>query len=53
MPVDYLKSRLYGFIGVLVPIALVLGAGLSFGIVRLARARASLPAELRNALRRK
>ncbi|MBX3697544.1 MAG: EAL domain-containing protein [Dokdonella sp.] len=53
IPADYLKSRLYGFVGVLVPIALVLGSGLSFGIVRLARERASLPAELRNALRRR
>lgn len=53
IPADYLKSRLYGFVGVLVPIALILGSGLSFGIVRLARERASLPAELRNALRRK
>ncbi|SFN29408.1 sensor c-di-GMP phosphodiesterase, contains CSS-motif sensor and EAL domain [Dokdonella immobilis] len=52
VPADYLRSRLYGFFSVLVPIALVLGALLSFGIVRLARQRASLPAELKAALRR-
>jgi sensor c-di-GMP phosphodiesterase-like protein len=53
MPADYLQSRWYRFIGVLVPIALIFGAALSFGIVRLAHERASLPAKLRNALRRR
>ena len=53
VPLDVLRSRLYGFASVLVPIALVLGAALSVGIVKLAQQRASLPSELRSALRRK
>jgi sensor c-di-GMP phosphodiesterase-like protein len=52
VPLDVLRSRLYGFASVLVPIALVLGAVLSFGIVKLAQQHASLPNELRSALRR-
>jgi sensor c-di-GMP phosphodiesterase-like protein len=53
VPVANLRARLMVFARVIVPIALVLAAGLSFGIVKLARQRASLPAELRAALKRR
>jgi sensor c-di-GMP phosphodiesterase-like protein len=52
VPVANLRARLMVFARVIVPIALILAAGLSFGIVKLARLRASLPAELRAALKR-
>lgn len=53
VPVANLRARLMGFVQVLLPIALVLAGALSFGIVKLARQRASLPAELRLALKRR
>ncbi len=53
VPVANLRARLVDFARVLVPIALVLAAALSFGIIKLARQRASLPVELRAALRRR
>jgi hypothetical protein len=52
VPADYLRSRLYRVAFLLVPIALVLGAGLSFGVVKLAQQRSSLRTELRLALKR-
>jgi sensor c-di-GMP phosphodiesterase-like protein len=52
VPLDVLRSRLYGFASILIPIALALGAVLSFGIVKLAQQHASLPNEMRSALRR-
>ncbi len=52
VPEANLRERLLAFARVLVPIALVLAAALSFGIVKLARQRASLPAEMRAALKR-
>ncbi len=53
VPAVYLRSRLYSFAVVLVPLALVLGSTSAFGILKLARQRTSLPAALRAALRRK
>ena len=52
VPVANLRARLMAFVRVLVPLALVLAAALSFGIVRLAQQRASLPSQLRAALKR-
>ena len=52
LPSDYLRMRLVTFAAVLVPIGLVLGAGIVWGVLRLARQQASLAVELRNALRR-
>ncbi len=53
VPVANLRTRLMVFARVLVPIALVLAAALSFGIVKLARQRASLASEMRGALKRR
>ena len=53
VPVANLRARLAAFTRILVPIALVLAGVLSFGIIKLARQRASLPAELRLALKRR
>lgn len=53
VPVANLSARLEKFIRVLVPIALVLACAFSFGIIKLARQRASLPTELRLALKRR
>jgi sensor c-di-GMP phosphodiesterase-like protein len=53
VPVAYLRSRLYASAIVLVPIGLVLGSVLWLGILKLARQRTSLAAELRTALKRR
>lgn len=53
VPVALLRSRLYSFAKVLVPISLIPGALLCFGIFRLARHRASLASQLRAALKRR
>ena len=53
VPVANLRTRLMSFTRILVPIALLLAAGLSFGIIKLARQRASLPVEMRAALKRR
>lgn len=53
VPEANLRARFLAFAHVLLPIALLLAAALSFGIVKLARQRASLPAELRAALKRR
>ena len=53
VPMANLRARFIAFARVLLPIALVLAGALSFGIVRLARQRASLPAALRLALKRR
>ncbi len=53
VPAANLRVRLLNFTRVLVPIALVLAAALSLGIVKLARQRASLASEMRAALKRR
>lgn len=53
VPVANLRARLASFTRILVPIALVLASALSYGIIKLARQRASLPTELRLALKRR
>lgn len=53
VPAAYLHSRLLSFAIVLVPLAIFLGTASTIGIMKLARQRTSLPAELRAALRRK
>jgi sensor c-di-GMP phosphodiesterase-like protein len=53
VPASYLRSRLYSFAIVLVPLAIVLGSLSTMGILKLARQRTSLPTELRAALRRR
>lgn len=53
VPVANLRARLASFTRILVPIALILAGALSYGIIKLARQRASLPAELRLALKRR
>lgn len=53
VPAAYLRSRLYSFAIVLVPLAVALGSASTMGIMKLARQRTSLPGELRAALRRK
>ncbi|HET9031602.1 MAG TPA: EAL domain-containing protein [Dokdonella sp.] len=52
VPKANLIARLMAFARVLVPIALVLAAALTFAIVKIARQRASLPTALRTALKR-
>ena len=53
IPRTYMDSRLRSFALVLLPIALLLGAAMVGAIMMLARQRASLPALLRAALKRK
>lgn len=53
LPAAKLRQRMIAFARVLVPIALILSAALSFGIIRLAQRQASLPAEIRTALKRR
>lgn len=53
VPLTNLKSRMYAFIVILLPIGLALGAAVATAIVFLARQRASLPAVLRTALKHK
>src|SRR5574337_302280 len=53
VPLVNLKSRLYSFMLILLPIGAVFGAAMAAAIVFLARQRGSLPATLRAALRRK
>lgn len=53
IPHAHVNARLRAFALVLLPIGLVLGAGLATAIVMLARQRASLPALLRAALKRR
>ncbi len=53
IPLANLKSRLHAFMIILLPIGLALGLAMTAAIVFLARQRASLPALLRTALKRK
>ena len=53
VPLADLRSRMHAFMLILLPIGLVLGAAVVTAIVFLARQRASLPAVLRAALKRK
>ncbi|MEO6801382.1 MAG: EAL domain-containing protein [Rhodanobacter sp.] len=53
IPLTDLKSRLRSFAIILLPIGLALGLAMAGAIMLLARQRASLPAELRAALKRK
>lgn len=53
VPEPYLRARLHGSALVLVPIGLLVGALLLFGMLRLARQQTSLPAALRAGLRRR
>ncbi|HZX69652.1 MAG TPA: EAL domain-containing protein [Rhodanobacter sp.] len=53
IPLADLKSRLRAFLVILLPIGLALGLAVAAAIVYLARQRASLPGELRAALKRK
>lgn len=53
VPVALLRGRLYAFAVVLIPIGLLVGAGLVFACLYLARQQASLPSLLRGALKRR
>lgn len=53
VPVAYLRSRVYAFAMVLVPLGLVMGAATGLAVWKLAERRTSLPAVLRAALKRR
>ena len=53
VPMAYLRSRVYDFARLLMPLGLVMGAIMGMGILKLSEQRTSLPAALRVALRRR